>query len=81
MQDEEGAGDYGEEWGDDGGDQDQEDDDTAWKVRKSSIKIIEALVKSCPEKIRDQWREYVTLLSNRFIERTDHVKVDILVSF
>ena len=81
MQDEEG-GNYGEEWGDDNDDNDQDyDDDTAWKVRKSTIKIIEALVKSCPEKIRAQWKGYVTMLSDRFIERTDHVKVDILASF
>ena len=81
MQDEEG-GNYGDEWGDDNCDNDQDyDDDTAWKVRKSTIKIIEAVVKSCPEKIRDQWKGYVDMLSDRFIERTDHVKVDILASF
>lgn len=37
-------------WDDDGyGVEDaQDDDDTAWKVRKSSVKIIDALVQSCP---------------------------------
>ena len=81
MQDEEGENDN-EGWSDEDIDDDQDcDEDTAWKVRKNTIKIMEALVKSCPEKIREKWTEYVKMLSDRFIERTDHVKEDILASF
>jgi cullin-associated NEDD8-dissociated protein 1 len=44
MQDEEGEG-----WGSDFYDDEQDDDDdTAWKVRKSAIKIIDAIIVSCP---------------------------------
>ena len=80
MQDAEEVNDYG--WDDDDLDGEQEyDDDTAWKVRKSTVKVIEAIFAACPESVRDQWKEYLRLLSGRFIERIDHVKIDILIAF
>lgn len=63
-------------------DDDQDfDDDTAWKVRKSTVRIIEAVFASCPESVRNQWTHYLTLLSDRFKERVVHVKIDILQTF
>jgi len=71
-----------EGWGSDFYDDEQDDDDdTAWKVRKGAIKIIDAIVVSCPLKLRDLWKQYVDLLSNRFIERDDNVKCEILETF
>ena len=76
MEDEdEGWGDY-----DDEGDQ-VDADDTAWKVRKSTVKIIDAVTVSCPGFLKEYWFLYVDLLKSRFIERDDNVKCDILGTF
>ena len=59
-------------WGSDYFDDDQDDDDdTAWKVRKSSIKIIDAVVTCCYADLQDDWFKYADLLSRRFMERDD----------
>ena len=70
-------------WGDeyDGEDEQIDADDTAWKVRKSAIKVIDAVVISCPAYLKDYWISYFQLLQGRFIERDDNVKCDILQTF
>lgn len=69
-------------WGSDYFDDDQDDDDdTAWKVRKASIKIIDAVVTCCQSDLKDYWLKYADLLSRRFIERDDNVKLDLLKTF
>lgn len=72
-----------EGWGDeyDGEDEQVDADDTAWKVRKSAVKVIDAVIISCPAYLRDFWISYVQLLQSRFIERDDNVKCDILQTF
>lgn len=83
MEDAEQEDDDGEGWSqDDDMDDDQDfDDDTAWKVRKSTVRIIEAVFASCPESVRTQWSAYMNLLSDNFRERVVHVKIDILQTF
>jgi cullin-associated NEDD8-dissociated protein 1 len=58
MQDEEEA----EDWGSDFADEEQEamndDDDSSWKVRRSAIKIIEAIIKTRPEFIKTIVQNY-----------------------
>jgi cullin-associated NEDD8-dissociated protein 1 len=77
MQDEEEEG-----WGSDFYDDEQDDDDdTAWKVRKSTIKIIDAIIVSCPSQLSEFWNGFADLLSKRFIERDDNVKCEILETF
>jgi cullin-associated NEDD8-dissociated protein 1 len=62
----------------DGEDEQIDADDTAWKVRKSAVKVIDAVIVSCPGHLRDFWIQYIELLQSRFIERDDNVKCDIL---
>ena len=89
FQDDGGAGedmemDEDDGWGADDGYDDQDDmndDDTAWKVRKSSVKIIEALVGSCPGFLKAKWGNFVDLLTERFGERSNTVKIDIMNTF
>lgn len=48
-------------WGDeyDGEDEQVDADDTAWKVRKSAVKVIDAVIIACPAYLRDFWLSYV----------------------
>jgi hypothetical protein len=49
-------------WGADDGYDDQDDmndDDTAWKVRKSSVKIVDALVGAVPGFLKQFWGNFV----------------------
>jgi cullin-associated NEDD8-dissociated protein 1 len=70
----------GEGWGSDYYDeQADDDDDTAWKVRKSAIKVYGAYIASLP--LTDCWRDIMQLLAQRFIERDDNVKIEILTVF
>ena len=70
-------------WGgsDYGGEEDMNDDDTAWKVRKASTKIVDALVLACPGQLKDYWLMFVDLMSDRFSERDSNVKCDIFTVF
>jgi cullin-associated NEDD8-dissociated protein 1 len=71
-------------WGADDGYDDQDDmndDDTAWKVRKSSVKIIEGLVATVPGFLKAKWGNFVDLLTERFNERSNTVKIDIMSTF
>lgn len=81
MQDEEEA----EDWGSDFADEEQEamndDDDSSWKVRRSAIKIIEAIIKTRPEFIKTIVQNYQLRLVGRFKERIDDVKIDLLDTF
>lgn len=47
--------DDGEGWGSDDEDDDglaEDDDDTSWKVRKSAVAIIDAVVRTRPDKVK-----------------------------
>ena len=87
---EEDKGGMDEGWGDDAGwgsdfeDEqmaNEDDDDTSWKVRRSAIKLIEALVSSRPDKLRAVYQQYSSLLIQRFKERDDNVKCNILETY
>lgn len=69
-----------EGWGSDFYDDEQDDDDdTAWKVRKAAIKVFNAFISCCP--LHEFWKDIVNRLSERFIERDDNVKCEILDTF
>ena len=59
----------------------EDDDDTSWKVRRSAIKLIDALVSARPNKLRKVYQQYAKLLIQRFKERDDNVKCNILETY
>lgn len=80
--------DDGEGWGDDdedggwGGDDDDHDDDadddTSWKVRRAAVGIIDVIVKTRPDIIRQIINAHTNTLVDRVKERNTEVKVEIL---
>lgn len=74
-----------EDWGSDFAEDEQEamqdDDDSSWKVRRSAIKIIEAIILTRPEFIKTIVQNYQNRLVDRFKERIDDVKIDLLDAF
>ncbi len=76
--DEEGWG--GSDFSDDAGAPD-DDDDTSWKVRRSAINIVDAIVKTRSDRVKDIIQLYADKLIDRIKERVDDVKVDVLNTF
>lgn len=63
---------------DDGDGMPEDDDDTSWKVRRSAVAIIDAIVKTRPDKVGEIIQAYSDTLIDRVKERIDDVKVEIL---
>ena len=80
MQDDDEEGGWGSEFEDDNV-ANEDDDDTSWKVRRGAIKAIEAIINSRPELLRILYQRYAKHLVNRFKERDDNVKCNILEAF
>lgn len=59
----------------------EEDDDTSWKVRRAAVKLIEAIINSRPDLLRVVYKTYARLLAERFKERDENVKCNILEAF
>jgi len=71
-------------WGSDFEDENvgnEDDDDTSWKVRRSAIKTIEAIIASRPEMLKTLYVRFAKPLVGRFKERDDNVKCNILEAF
>ena len=71
-----------EDWGSDFDDEEQEkaddDDDTSWKVRRGAIHVIEAVVKTKPDFLKIIIESHSLVLVDRFKERVDDVKCNLL---
>ena len=72
-----------EGWGDDDadawGDEEEEgDSSSAWKVRQGAIKIINAMIQSCPGQLKEFWKRYLMLFTERLNERDNNVKSKIM---
>ena len=80
MEDEEAGAGWGSDFEDDNvGNED--DDDTSWKVRRASVKLIESIINSRPDLLRRVYQRFARLLVSRFKERDENVKCNILEAF
>jgi len=70
---------------DDGYDEDEyggsDDDDTSWKVRKSAVKVISAIISARPELLEGIYKDCTDHLIARFKEREENVRLDVIASF
>jgi cullin-associated NEDD8-dissociated protein 1 len=79
-EDEEAGGGWGSEFEDDDMGHD-DDDDTSWKVRRAALKVIEAIILSRSEMLRELYMNHAKELVSRFKERDDNVKIHVLEAF
>jgi cullin-associated NEDD8-dissociated protein 1 len=71
-------------WSDDGmdvGGAGEDDDDSSWKVRRAAVKLIDSIIVSRPDMLREVYQKYAKLLASRFKERDDNVKINIFDTF
>jgi cullin-associated NEDD8-dissociated protein 1 len=69
-----------EDWGSDSDDEafsQGDDDDSSWKVRRSAVRVIDAIIKSRPEMLSQFYVVLVEKLVSRFVEREENVKLEI----
>ncbi|XP_039627059.1 cullin-associated NEDD8-dissociated protein 2 [Polypterus senegalus] len=73
---------------DDGGEEDQEtddeysdEDDMSWKVRRSSVKCLEAVVSTRRDLVQEFYKTVAPVLISRFKEREENVKADIFLAY
>lgn len=60
---------------------DSDDDDSSWKVRRAALKVLAAMVKGLPDKLREIYSKFAAPLINRFQEREETVKLDVFLTF
>uniref|UniRef100_A0A8C1RUR3 Cullin-associated and neddylation-dissociated 2 (putative) n=1 Tax=Cyprinus carpio TaxID=7962 RepID=A0A8C1RUR3_CYPCA len=58
-----------------------DDDDMSWKVRRSSVKCLEAIISSRRDLLVELYGSVAPTLVSRFKEREDNVKTDIFSAF
>jgi cullin-associated NEDD8-dissociated protein 1 len=79
-EDMDGDDDDDDEYSGDDGDY-SDDDDTSWKVRRSSIRVVSALIISQPKMLSKLYTACGMELIGRFKEREENVRVDIVTCF
>lgn len=80
MEVDEGWGEEDDEWGNQDADMNL-DDDSSWKVRRASIRVILAVIHSRPERLRELYQNMSTKLVQRFKERDDKIQAIVLNTF
>ena len=78
MEDEEGG--WGSEFDEDDM-QNEDDDDTSWKVRRTAAKVIQALIQTRTDILAFNYQTYTKILVQRFKERDDNVKQQVLLTY
>eukprot|EP01036_Dinobryon_divergens_P014869 gene14869-20109_t len=58
-----------------------EDDDGSWKVRKAAVKVLSAIVNVRQEKLLELHGTLSHHLIDRFKEREENVRLDVLTCF
>merc|ERR1719191_1432060 len=68
---------------DDAGDDvvDSEDDDNSWKVRRSSLKVLSAMLHSMPERLHQLYDIFAAILVDRLKEREENVRLEVFTTF
>ncbi|XP_069499560.1 cullin-associated NEDD8-dissociated protein 1-like isoform X2 [Ambystoma mexicanum] len=73
---------------DDGEDEDQDsddeysdDDDMSWKVRRSAVRCLEALLSTRHDMLQEFYKTVSPVLINRFKEREENVKADVFCAY
>jgi cullin-associated NEDD8-dissociated protein 1 len=59
----------------------QDDDDTSWKVRRGGCRVIQSIILTRPELHGYIIADYTLKLADRFKERSDDVKIELLDAF
>lgn len=77
KEDDEDNGGWDDDYSDEGG-VPEDDDDTSWKVRRASVAIIDAVIKTRHDKVKQIIHNYSSNLVDRVKERIDDVKIEIL---
>ncbi|CAO3690585.1 unnamed protein product [Rhizopus microsporus] len=66
---------------DDIADYSDDDDDMSWKVRRSSSKLLCAIIETRLDMLQQMYELVAPVLINRFKEREDTVRIDVLQTF
>lgn len=71
-----------EEFGDDNEDfGNSDDDDSSWKIRKAAIKVLAAIITARPELLNEIYTNITEVILDRFKEREENVRLDIITCF
>jgi cullin-associated NEDD8-dissociated protein 1 len=72
---------WGSDFDEDNQDAEQDDDDTSWKVRRGAYRVIDAIIRTRQDIHVDLINQYAVRLAERFKERVDDVKCDLIDAF
>jgi len=81
MAEEEDAGDWGSDYGDEDAGGLDDDDDSSWKVRRAAVGVMDAIARTRPEFNREILEKYTPNIVVRFRERIDDVKCELMDLF